>query len=83
LGLNYARRAQPDETLNPVLSLIQAPHIMLGMNRLLNPQWNLISSVELYPTQRATNPTVNPVFGANMHETQTGIVLHFNATRRW
>jgi long-chain fatty acid transport protein len=83
LGLNYARRAQPDETLNPVLSLIQAPHIMLGMNRLLNPQWNLISSVELYPTQRATNPTVNPVFGANMHETQSGIVLHFNATRRW
>jgi long-chain fatty acid transport protein len=83
LGLNYARRAQPDETLNPVLSLIQAPHIMLGMNRKLNPQWNLISCVELYPTQRATNPTDNPVFGKNMHETQSGIVFHFNATRRW
>jgi hypothetical protein len=68
---------------NPGLALIQAPHFMLGADRKLDAHWNLTGAVEYLPKQTATNPSVNPVFGGNMTESEIGLVFHFMLSRIW
>jgi long-chain fatty acid transport protein len=54
-GVNYAKRAVPDENIGPALALIQQPHYMLGLNRKIDKEWNVLSALEfVIPRQMVT-----------------------------
>jgi long-chain fatty acid transport protein len=81
-GVNYGRRAIPEQNLSPTFQAIQQMHYMLGAHYRIDQEWMTDVGIERLPQQMVTyNNTATP-FGPSVAN-HSGTVLHMTASRRW
>ena len=81
-GINYGRRAIPEQNLSPTFQVIQQMHYMFGARYRIDQEWMADAGFERIPQQMVTyNNTATP-FGPSVAN-HSGTILHMTASRRW
>lgn len=81
-GVNYGRRAIPEQNLSPTFQVIQQMHYMFGVRYKLDREWLADAGFERIPQQMVTYNNPALPFGQSVAN-HSGTVLHMTASRRW
>ncbi len=81
-GVNYGRRAIPEQNLSPTFQAVQQMHYMVGVRYRINPEWFADIGIERLVQQMVTYDNPALPFGPSV-ASHSGTVLNMTASRRW
>ncbi|VAW76725.1 hypothetical protein MNBD_GAMMA15-168 [hydrothermal vent metagenome] len=82
-GYNYGRNPIPDESINPLLNIIDKHHLTVGFGYTLDSTWQIDGALEWSIRNDATYTNPELPFGSNAEATGETVALHLRLSRSW